>query len=346
MRRTPLSNELSELPCDMSEMTEGNPVNDQTPLLATKLFIPAPRARRVVRDRLLERLEAGKHRPLTLVAAPAGSGKTTLVSEWLAAHPQPAAWLSLDQGENDPASFWRHLLAAVRRVRPDFGQDVLDLFQSPQPPPLDAVPGLLVNELAGMDEQLTLVLDDYHVITVDSVHAGLAPLLESAPPGLRVVILTRSDPPLPLAHMRAGDELTEIRTSDLRFQVSEAAAFLRDCMGLNLQDEQVQALVAHTEGWIAGLQLAALAVQGDERPQEFVDRFTGSHRFVLDYLTDEVLRRQPPDRLRFMLETSVLDRMCGPLCDAVTGDEGGQASLEQLDQQNLFLVQLDGQRCW
>lgn len=321
-------------------------MKDQTPLLATKLFIPAPRVRRVVRDRLLERLEAGKHRPLTLIAASAGSGKTTLVSEWLAACPQPAAWLSLDRSENDPASFWRHLVAAVRRVWPEFGQDVLDLFQSPQPPALDAVPGLIVNELAGMDGQLTLVLDDYHAITAEAVHEGLAALLASLPPQLRVVMLTRSDPPLPLARMRAADQLTEIRTADLRFRVSEAAVFLRDCMGLDLQDQQVQALVNHTEGWIAGLQLAALAVQGEERPQEFVDRFTGSHRFILDYLTDEVLRRQPPDRLRFLLATSVLDRLSGPLCDAVTGDDGGQAILEQLDQQNLFLVPLDHRRCW
>ncbi|MGE5590796.1 MAG: AAA family ATPase, partial [Bacillota bacterium] len=252
-------------------------MNAQTPLLATKLFAPAPRARRVIRNRLLERLEAGKHRPLTLVAAPAGSGKTTLVSEWLAARPQPAAWLSLDQGENDPASFWCHLVAAIRRVWPDFGQDVLDLFQSPQPADPTAVPGLILNELAGMDGQLTLVLDDYHAITADAVHAGLETLLASLPPALRIVILTRSDPPLPLARMRAADQLTEIRTADLRFQVGEAAAFLRGCMGLELQEQQVQALVDHTEGWIAGLQLAALAVQGEKRPQEFVDRFTGSH---------------------------------------------------------------------
>lgn len=330
----------------LTEMIEGDAVNDHTPLLATKLFIPAPRVRRVVRDRLLERLEAGKHRPLTLIAAPAGSGKTTLVSEWLAARPQPAAWLSLDQSENDPASFWRHLLAAIRRVWPEFGQDVQDLFQSPQPPALTEVAGLIVGELAGMDGRLTLVLDDYHAIAVDSVHAGLAMLLESLPPQLRVVMLTRSDPLLPLARMRAGDQLTEIRAADLRFTPPEAAAFLRDCMGLDLQDLQVQALADRTEGWIAGLQLAALAVQGDERPQEFVDRFTGSHRFVLDYLTDEVLRRQPPDRLRFLLETAVLDRLCGPLCDALTGDVGGQAVLEQLDQQNLFLVPLDERRCW
>ncbi|HYF95317.1 MAG TPA: LuxR C-terminal-related transcriptional regulator [Symbiobacteriaceae bacterium] len=319
---------------------------DHTPLLTTKLFIPAPRVRRVVRDRLLDRLEAGKHRPLTLIAAPAGSGKTTLVSDWLAACPQPAAWLSLDSSENDPASFWRHLLAAIRRVWPDFGQDVLDLFQSPGPPALAAVAGLIVNELAGMDGRLTLVLDDYHVITVDSVHGGLAMLLESLPPQLRVVMLTRSDPPLPLPRMRAGDQLTEIRAADLRFTPVEAAAFLRDCMRLDLPDVQVQALAARTEGWIAGLQLAALAVQGDEHPQEFVDRFTGSHRFVLDYLTDEVLGRQPPDRLQFLLDTAVLDRLCGPLCDALTGDEGGQAVLQQLDQQNLFLVPLDDRRCW
>jgi LuxR family transcriptional regulator, maltose regulon positive regulatory protein len=321
-------------------------VNDPTPLLTTKLFIPAPRVRRVVRDRLVERLEAGKHRPLTLIAAPAGSGKTTLVSEWLAACPQPVAWLSLDQSENDPASFWRHLLAAIRRVWPNFGQDVLDLFLSPQPPALTEVAGLIVNEFAGMDGRLTLVLDDYHAITVDSVHAGLATLLESLPPQLRLVMLTRSDPPLPLSRMRAGDQLTEIRAADLRFTPLEAAAFLRDCMGLDLQDLQVQALAARTEGWIAGLQLAALAVQGDERPQEFVDRFTGSHRFILDYLSDEVLSRQPPDRLRFLLETSVLDRLSGSLCDALIGAEGGQAILEQLDQHNLFLVPLDDRRCW
>lgn len=321
-------------------------MNDSTPLLATKLFIPVPRVRRVVRDRLLERLEAGKHRPLTLVAAPAGSGKTTLVSEWLAVCHQPAAWLSLDQSENDAALFWRHLLAAIRRVWPDFGQEILELFQSPQLPATAAFVGLIVNELTGKAGRLTLVLDDYHAIALDSIHEGLAALLESLPPALRLVMLTRADPPLPLARMRARDQLTEIRTADLRFTPLEAAAFMRDCMGLDLQDLQVQALATRTEGWIAGLQLAALAVQGAERPQEFVDGFTGSHRFVLDYLTDEVLRRQPPDRLRFLLETSVLDRLCGSLCDALTGTEGGQAMLEQLDQENLFLVPLDDRRCW
>ncbi|HWI65398.1 MAG TPA: LuxR C-terminal-related transcriptional regulator [Symbiobacteriaceae bacterium] len=268
------------------------------------------------------------------------------MSEWLATDPQPAAWLSLDQSENDPASFWRHVLAAIRRVWPEFGQGVLDLVQSPQSPAEAAVAGLIVNEMAGMDGRLTLVLDDYHAITADSVQAAMTTLLESLPSQLRLVMLTRSDPPLPLARMRAGDQLTEIRAADLRFTPLEAAAFLRDCMGLDLQDQQVQALAARTEGWIAGLQLAALAVQGDERPQEFVDRFAGSHRFVLDYLTDEVLQRQPPERVRFLLKTAVLDRLCGPLCDAVTGEEDGQAFLEQLDQQNLFLVPLDDRRCW
>lgn len=322
-------------------------MNDRTPLLATKLFIPALRTRRVVRDRLLQCLEAGKHRPLTLVAAPAGYGKTTLVSEWLASRSQPAAWLSLDQNENHPVLFWRHLLAAIQRIWPDFGQDVVDLFQSPRPPAPAEVAGLFVNELAGMDGgELTLVLDDYHVVLDETIHTGLVTLLESLPPALRVVMLTRSDPPLPLARMRARDQLTEVRAADLRFTPLEATAFLRDCMGLDLQDSHVRALFARTEGWIAGLQLAALAVQGDERPQEFVDRFAGSHRFVLDYLTDEVLSRQPPDRLRFLLETSVLDRLSGPLCDALTGAEGGQAILEQLDRQNLFLIPLDDQRCW
>ncbi len=322
-------------------------INDRTPLLATKLFIPAPRTRRVVRDRLLQCLEAGKHRPLTLIAAPAGYGKTTLVSEWLASHSRPAAWLSLDQGENHPVLFWRHLLAAVNRIRPGFGQDVRDLLQSPGPPPAPAeAAGLIVNELAGMEGTLTLVLDDYHVILDETIHTGLVTLLESPPPALRVVMLTRSDPPLPLARMRARDQLTEVRAADLRFTPPEAMAFLRDCMDLHLEDSHVEALSARTEGWIAGLQLAALAVQGDERPQEFVDRFAGSHRFVLDYLTDEVLSRQPPDRLRFLLETSVLDRLSGPLCDALTGAEGGQSILEQLDRQNLFLIPLDDQRCW
>jgi LuxR family transcriptional regulator, maltose regulon positive regulatory protein len=330
----------------LDETEEGDVVEVRTPLLATKIFIPALRVRRVVRNRLLERLEAGKHRPLTLIAAPAGAGKTTVVSEWLAACPQPAAWLSLDQSENDPATFWRHLLAAIRRVWAGFGQGVVDLLQSPQPPAPADVASLIVNELAAMNDSLTLVLDDYHVITVDAVNEGLTTLLETPPPQLRLVMLTRSDPSLPLARMRARDQLTEIRAADLRFDVSEAAAFLRDCMGLDLQDQQVKALAAHTEGWIAGLQLAALAMRSAEHPQAFVDGFTGSHRFVLDYLMDEVLSRQPPDRLRFLLETSVLERLNGSLCDALTGSEGGQAILEQLDQLNLFLVPLDDRRCW
>jgi LuxR family maltose regulon positive regulatory protein len=327
------------------------------PILATKLYIPPPRPGVVPRPHLIERLDEGLRagRKLTLVSAPAGSGKTTLVGEWVAGGGSPAAWLSLDEGDNDPTRFLTYLVAALQTVAPDVGAGTLAGLQSPQPPPLESVLTRLLNEVAAIPDRILLVLDDYHVIESQPVSKALAFLLEHLPPRLHLVIATREDPPLPLARLRARGQLTELRAADLRFTPAEAAEFLNRVMGLDLSQEDVAALDARTEGWIAGLQLAALSMRGHEDVAGFVHSFTGSHRFVLDYLLEEVLHRQPESVQTFLLRTSILDRLCGSLCDAVVhGDSGlhptpftpGQEMLEQLERANLFILPLDDERRW
>ncbi len=317
-----------------------------TPTLATKLYIPPPRPGVVLRPRLIERLNEGLHRKLTLISAPAGFGKTTLVSEWVADCERPAAWLSLDEGDSDTARFLTYLIAALQTIAPNIGEGILVALQSPQPPPTDAILTALLNEIAAIPDNLVLVLDDYHVIDAQSVDNSLTFLLEHLPPQMHLVIATREDPRLPLAQLRARGQLTELRAADLRFTPSEAAAFLNQAMGLGLSAEDVAALESRTEGWIAGLQLAALSMQGRKDAAGFIQAFTGSHRFVLDYLVEEVLQRQPERIRRFLLQTSILDRLSGSLCDAVTAQEDGKGTLETLDRSNLFVVPLDDQRQW
>jgi LuxR family maltose regulon positive regulatory protein len=321
-----------------------------TPVLATKLFVPPPRPDSVARPRLLKSLTGGRaaDRRLTLVSAPAGFGKTTLLSEWIAetrsSDPQlRVAWLSLDDGDNALPRFLAHLLAALSRADPAIGAEAATMLDGPEWEPALVA---LVNDLAASPDRFLLVLDDYHVLDSRTVHDVLAFLLDHAPAQLRIAIATRSDPPLPLSRLRARDELTEIRAADLRFTPAEAAGLLNDVMGLALPPGQVDALEARTEGWIAGLQLAALSLRGRDDASSFIESFTGSSRFVLDYLVEEVLERQPDPVRSFLLRTAILDRLSGPLCDAVTGQTGGSAMLAALDRANLFVVPLDDRREW
>ena len=286
-----------------------------------------------------------------LVCAPAGYGKTVLLAEWAQRCPVPAAWLSLDNGDNDPARFWRHAVAALDRVRAGIGGRVGPLLGPPAPPSFEPLVTALINELAAGPEgrEVLLVLDDYHVIGSQPVHASVGFMLEHRPPGLYLVLASRSDPPLPLPRLRARGQLAELRAADLRFAAGEAAGLLRQMgagPGPALPEAAVAALVARTEGWAAGLQLAALSLRGQEDVATFVEAFTGSHRYVLDYLAEEVLERQDEQVRAFLLETSVLGRLSGELCDAVTGRAGSQALLEQVERAGLFLVPLDEVRGW
>jgi LuxR family transcriptional regulator, maltose regulon positive regulatory protein len=317
-------------------------------LLTTKLFRPPPRPGALLRPRLLAQLNQGLARRLTLVAAPAGYGKTTLVSAWAAAADRPVAWLSLDPDGGDPVRFLSYVLAALQTVRPDLGRSIVVALQSPQPPPVEALLTDLLNALAALPERLILVLDDYHVVDAEPVDRALAFLVAHLPPQLHLVIATREDPALPLAQLRARGQLSELRLADLCFDAEEAAAFFAAVMELPLAEAEVAALVARTEGWVAGLQLAGLSLRGRGDTVGFIRSFAGSHRFVIDYLAEEVLDRQPLPLQRFLLHTAILDRLCGPLCDAVVGAPStpGQATLEALERANLFLVPLDDERRW
>jgi LuxR family maltose regulon positive regulatory protein len=322
------------------------------PLLETKLYVPRSRRGLVPRPRLIERLDRGIASKLMLVSAPAGFGKTTLLTEWLAAGPAApagerlAAWLSLDRGDNDPASFWTYLIAALRTVASGVGEGALAFLQAPQPPPIETVLTALLNELGATAAEVVLVLDDYHVIDARDVQDGMAFLLDHLPPWLHVVIASRADPALPLARWRARGELVEVRAADLRFTPDEAAAYLNEMMGLQLTARDVAALEGRTEGWIAALQLAALSMQGRDDVAGFIAGFAGDDRYVVDYLAEEVLQRQPERVQAFLLQTSILGRLSGPLCDAVTGQGGGKAMLAALERGNLFLVPLDDRRRW
>src|SRR6266542_4751107 len=337
-------------------------------LLATKLYIPPPRPKVVLRPRLIERLNEGLYRKLTLISAPAGFGKTTLVSEWVAARTEDrglrtetvtsslclqssalstrVAWLSLDEGDSDPTRFLAYLVAALQMIAPTIGAGVVGVLQSPQPPPIEAILTALLNDITTVPDKFILVLDDYHVIDAKSVDTVLTFVLEHLPPQMHLVVTTREDPHLPLARLRVRGQLTELRAADLRFTPAAAAEFLSQVMDLDLSAEEVAALESRTEGWIAGLQLAALSMRGRDDIAQFVRAFAGDNRYVVDYLVDEVLQRQPERVRSFLLQTAILDRLYGPLCDAVTGQERGQAQLEALERGNFFVVPLDDQRHW
>jgi LuxR family maltose regulon positive regulatory protein len=321
------------------------------PLLATKLFAPLPRAELVARPRLVECLNAGLDRKLTLVSAPAGYGKTTLVADWLqgqgeATLSRQLAWLSLDEGDNDPARFLAYMVAALQQVDADIGQAAQVMLQAPQPPPPEALLTSLLNDIASTPGAFVLVLDDYHLIQTLPIHQLLAFWLQHQPPQMHLVIATREDPPLPLSRLRARGQITDIRQSDLRFTAEEAGGFLRRVMALELEPGDVAALQRRTEGWIAGLQMAALTLRSREDAHRTIESFTGSHRYVLDYLIEEVFQQQPPHVQKFLIQTSILDRLTAPLCDAVVGREDSRDVLLGLDRGNLFLVRLDQSRQW
>ena len=320
------------------------------PLLSTKLHPSQVRPQLVARPRLIESLIRDPGRRLTLLSAPAGFGKTTLLNEWIRSHTgdgHSVAWVSLDEGDNDPVRFLSYLVAAFKRTGEEgFGESVLAALRSPEPQRIEAVVGTLVNELDELPGEITIILDDYHVIDSESIHGIVSFLLEHLPGSVHVVISSRVDPPLPLARLRARGQMTELHAADLRFTPEEAATFLQDVMGLDLSADDVSALEEITEGWIAALQLAALSMRERKDVSSFIRSFSGGHRDVFDFLAEEVLERQTERVQAFLLETSILDSLSGPLCDAVTGRGDGQRTLERLERENLLVVPLDDERCW
>ncbi|PKN84211.1 MAG: helix-turn-helix transcriptional regulator [Chloroflexi bacterium HGW-Chloroflexi-8] len=320
-------------------------------LLLTKFYVPILRPKIVLRPRLIELLNEGlsSGHKLTLISAPAGFGKTTLVSEWVASCGWPVAWLSLDEGDNDPNRFLSYFIAALQTIETNIGAGVLSVLQSPQPPPPAVSLTNLLNEISAIPDNFTLVLDDYHMIDSDPIDLALTFLLDHLPPQMHLVITTREDPSLPLSRFRARGQLTELRAADLRFTPEEASAFLNLVMKLNLSAGDIVALETRTEGWIAGLQLAALALlamQSREDATSFIHSFTGSHRFVLDYLVEEVLLHQSEQIRSFLLQTAILERLCASLCNAVNMREDGNEMLNILEHNNLFLIPLDEKRQW
>jgi LuxR family maltose regulon positive regulatory protein len=315
-------------------------------LLATKLYAPILRAGLVPRPRLMERLTAGLACRLTLVSAPAGYGKTTLTAAWLQDAGRAYTWLSLDEADNDPARFTAYLAAALQKIDSNIGQAAQAMTQTPQPAPSEVLATSLINDIATTPQPFVLVLDDYHLIQALPIHQLISFFLEHQPPQMHLLVATREDPLLPVARLRARGQITEIRQADLRFTEEEAADFLRRLMGLDIAAADVSALQRHTEGWIAGLQLAALSMRGSGDVQRFVRSFTGSHRYILDYLLEEVFRQQQAGVQDFLVKTSVLDRLAAPLCDAVTQRADSRDLLLALEQANLFLVPLDDSRQW
>ena len=288
-----------------------------TLILATKLFVPPLRPGLILRQRLMEQLNASSQRKLTLVSAPAGYGKTTLISSWLHETKIPSSWLSLDEGDNDPIRFFQYFIAALQKIIPDIGADLPGMLQSAQPPSFDVLINLLINETTRQAAPFAIVLDDFHVISSQPVLEMFTFLLEHMPPQMHLVLLSRADPPFPLSRLRARNQLVDIRADQLRFTLDEITVFLNEVMGLRLSADDIAAMEARTEGWIAGLQLAALSMQGSKDIHGFVSAFTGSHYYVMDYLVEEVLKLQPSEYRTFLLQTSILSRLCGSLCKAV-----------------------------
>jgi LuxR family maltose regulon positive regulatory protein len=322
-------------------------------LLLTKLYVPPVRPELVSRPRLIERLNVGLlgrrdqfARKLTLVSAPAGFGKTTLVAEWLSGVERPVAWLSLDEEDNDPVRFSTYLIAALQTVDSNIGTAAQAMLQSPQPPPPEPLLAGLINDVAGTPSPFILVLDDYHLIHTLPIHRQLAFLLEHQPPQIHLVVASREDPPLPLSRLRARGQMVDVRQADLRFTGEETSNFLQRIMALDLTAAEVATLHQRTEGWIAGLQLVALSMQGSADVRRLVASFAGDHRYVLDYLMDEVFAQQPDDVQDFLLETSILERFSAPLCDAVVGRDDSRGVLLSLERSNLFIVPLDQSRQW
>jgi LuxR family maltose regulon positive regulatory protein len=320
-------------------------VLDPDVLTATKVHVPNRRPSHVVRKRLLEALEAAGEAELTLLCTPPGFGKTSLVAEWARQSTRAVAWLSLDRSDNDPIRFWRYVVATLDTTCPGLAAQVASLLSATSLP-VTLLVGTLVNALSAQSEQTVLVLDDYHLIDATPIHEAMAQLLERLPVQLRVVITSRSDPPLPVARLRARGKLAELRAADLRFTTDEASALVKQLANADLEARTFDRLQVQTEGWAVGLQLAALSLQRDDNPERFVANFSGTNRYVLDFLTEEVLSRQTQQRVRFLLETSVLERLTADLCDAVTGGSNSQLLLEELEHDNVFLLALDDERRW
>ncbi len=315
-------------------------------LLQTKLYQPPLRPSLVHRPHLIEKLNRGLHGKLTLISAPAGFGKTTLISEWIAGCQRPFAWLSLDERDGELTRFLTYFVAALRTAAGEIGDRALAALQDSPPPAAESILTLLVNELVAASQEMVLVLDDYHVLESPPIDQALTFLLEHLPPQLHLVITTREDPPLPLPRLRARGWLTELRAADLRFTTEETAVFLHQAAGLDLSADELAALEKRTEGWIAGLQLAALSMQGRDDVPGFITSFAGDNRYILDYLVAEVLQRQPPPVRQFLVQTSILDRLCAPLCRAVTRQDASGDLLETLERGNLFVIPLDDRRQW
>lgn len=317
-------------------------------LLLTKLLLAPPQSGMVARPRLLQRLDDGaaRHQRLFLLSAPAGFGKTALVSQWLHSRSHPAAWLSLEEGDSDPLRFWQYLVQSLRRLYPEMGGEALAMLQSPSPPPLPAMLTSLLNDLSRMPGGAFLALDDYHHVADPAIHKGINFLLDHLPPACHLIVTTRADPPLQLARRRARGEMCELRAADLRFTLEEAAAYLNHARALELSGEEVEALENRTEGWITALQMAALSLQSVDDRHAFIVGFSGDDRYIADYLVEEVLARLPADLHAFLLATCTLDRLCASLCSALTGQPNSQEMLERLEDANLFLSALDRQRKW
>ena len=324
------------------------PLPETTPnmRLATKLFVPSVRPNCVSRPKLIERLSEGAKGKLTIICAPAGFGKTSLLAAWLKQTQIPAAWISLDGEDNEPARFLDYLIGALQNVDQSLGAAAFELLQSSHPSPLKPALSGLINEISSLSKDFAILLDDYHLIHERGIHEAIGFFLEHLPPQAHLLIASRNDPPFPVARLRARGELTEIRVADLRFDIDEASEFFNELMNLDLTSEDVLKLDARTEGWITGLQLSALSLQGRENKSKLIDEFTGNDRFILDYLVEEVLNSQPANVQNFLLQTSVLNRLSSPLCNALTGADDGQEMLERLERANLFLFPLDNKSQW
>lgn len=319
-----------------------------SPLLKTKFHIPALRSLLVKRDRLIGLLNQGIERKLILVSAPAGFGKTTLLSDWSHQIGISVSWLSLDERDNDPTQFWTYIVGALQRTHSNVGEATLAMLHSTESISFESFLIPLINEIANAKDNIALILDDYHVITAHPIHQALTFLLDHLPSQLHLIIASRVDPALPLARLRARGQLAELRSTDLRFTQAEATSFLSDAIRLPLSEEQVETIQERTEGWIAGLQLAALSMQDADDLTAFIASFRGTQRYILDYLAEEVLEHQPKHLQTFLLRTSVLERICGSLGEVVVGETliTGSDTLEQLERQNLFVVPLDHERTW
>lgn len=315
-------------------------------LLNTKLNVPPVRQSHVHRIELIQKLDKLHEYKLALIVASPGYGKTALISEWISQTPLQVVWFSIEAADNDPVRFWDYVIAAIQTVHPHIGDKTLILLHEPQPLPVETILSTLINELSAFPDLLTLVLDDYHNIETSAIHDGLAFLVEHMPSQLRLIITTRTDPPLPLARMRVRGQLLEVRSSDLRFLPQQSATFFTDVMGLTLTPGEVEALDSRVEGWIAGLQLAGLALQGKVNRAEFIASFAGNHHYLLDYLGDEILDRQPEAINQFLLQTSILERLNAELCDTVTGSVDSRAVLEYLERNHFFVIALDDNRQW